>query len=208
MPFVHLIPPPLSLALDARQAGNEARFARSGCRPNAVLRPVLCRKKRKFSHPNPKHNRKSYFKPTSPSSTRHSFQSQHNTTTHANVNGTMPNGDSSHARSRSQSPSNSNSDSESDGDDESESLGFAIFALRDLKACEEVVLGWEWDDGSVVHQLPALVKTGGVDGLGGDANGAGPSTMTCVLLSVLHVLDSFLPATRLRNFPFRFMSFV
>jgi hypothetical protein len=31
----------LTLALDAREMGNEARWARSGCFPNAVVRPVL-----------------------------------------------------------------------------------------------------------------------------------------------------------------------
>jgi len=52
-PFVHLIgrkssgesrddeDEPLALALDAREMGGEARWARSGCFPNAVIRPVL-----------------------------------------------------------------------------------------------------------------------------------------------------------------------
>jgi hypothetical protein len=40
--FVHHMGPSLRVALDARQVGNEGRFVRSGCRPNAVLRPVLC----------------------------------------------------------------------------------------------------------------------------------------------------------------------
>jgi uncharacterized protein len=31
--------------LDARQVGNEGRFVRSGCDPNAVLRPVVCERK-------------------------------------------------------------------------------------------------------------------------------------------------------------------
>jgi len=31
-----------------------------------------------------------------------------------------------------------------------------VFASRDLKANEEVVRGWEWDDGNAVHNLPAL----------------------------------------------------
>ena len=84
-PFVHLFGPPLDLALDSRLAGNHGRFARSGCRPNAILRPLLC--------------------------------------------------------------------------DNSDSLGFGVFALRDLKANEEVVLGWEWDDGNAVHNLPALLRT-------------------------------------------------
>ncbi|PCH44296.1 hypothetical protein WOLCODRAFT_154334 [Wolfiporia cocos MD-104 SS10] len=91
-PFVHLVGPPLDVALDARTAGNQARFVRNGCRPNAVLRPVLCPQK---------------------------------------------------------APS----------DSEEETLTFGIFALRDLKAHEEVVLGWEWDDGSVIHHLPALIDS-------------------------------------------------
>ena len=179
MPFVHLVPPPLSVALDARLVGNEARFARSGCRPNAVLRPVLCHKKRKVLHPNPKHNRKSYMvSMTSPTRPKHI---QHDTSVSPGVNGvTVLNGLPTDAHTDSDSPPQAYSlaDSETDGDDEVESLGFAIFALRDLKAYEEVVLGWEWDDGSVVHQLPALVKAGGVDAFDGGINGAGPSTLT------------------------------
>ena len=84
-PFVHLIGPPLDVALDARICGSDARFARSGCRPNAVVRPCL--------HP------------------------------------------------------------------DSPTLTFGLFALRDLKPGEEVVLGWEWDDANVVHSLPALIQS-------------------------------------------------
>ena len=98
-PFVHLFGPPLDVALDARITGNEARFVRSGCRPNAVLRPVIC--------------------------------------PHAK-------GDDGHGSSK---PS------------DSEVLTFGVFALRDIKANEEVVLGWEWDDGNVIHHLPALIET-------------------------------------------------
>ena len=70
-----------------------------------------------------------------------------------------------------------------EGDPESDpgTLRFAIFALRDLKACEEVVLGWEWDDGSVVHNLPALIEAG---------TGAGPSKMTCVSIFTYLPLNS------------------
>ncbi|KAF8873529.1 hypothetical protein BD779DRAFT_1569832, partial [Infundibulicybe gibba] len=87
-PFVHLVGPPLDLTLDSRITGDKGRFVRSGCRPNAVLRPVLC-------------------------------------------------------------PS----------DRAPETLSFGVFALRDLKANEEVVLGWEWDDGNAVHNLPALIES-------------------------------------------------
>ncbi|KAI0759255.1 hypothetical protein BD413DRAFT_288171 [Trametes elegans] len=91
-PFVHLIGPPLDVALDARFTGDQSRFVRSGCRPNAVIRPVVCHSKK--------------------------------TTAAAE-----------------------------------DSLSFGIFALRDLKPNEEVVLGWEWDDGNVVHHLPALIDS-------------------------------------------------
>ncbi|KZT05167.1 uncharacterized protein LAESUDRAFT_813759 [Laetiporus sulphureus 93-53] len=101
-PFVHLLGPPLDLALDARLAGNQARFVRNGCRPNAVLRPMIC--SRSKSH-------------------------------------------SDHRVPRDITP------------DEEDALTFGIFALRDLKANEEVVLGWEWDDGSVIHHLPALIDS-------------------------------------------------
>ncbi|KAH8107408.1 hypothetical protein DFH11DRAFT_1517619, partial [Phellopilus nigrolimitatus] len=114
-PHVHLVPPPLSVALDARMAGNEARFARSGCRPNAVLRPVLCRGKKKGSK------------------ARASESTSETEDDETGVGG-------------------------SSGDDDPGVLKFALFALRDLKACEEVVLSWEWDDGAVVHQLPALIE--------------------------------------------------
>lgn len=131
-PHVHLVPPPLSVALDARMAGNEARFIRSGCRPNAVLRPVLC-------------------------------------------------------------PSKQSGD-----DNEPGVLKFAVFALRDLKASEEVVLSWEWDDGAVVHQLPAIIE----EGL---RSGAGPSKMTCVpfpLHFTLHPENSFSNVLNLSDFMF------
>ena len=42
-PHVCLLPPPLNVALDARVYGCEARFVRSSCHPNAVLRPILLR---------------------------------------------------------------------------------------------------------------------------------------------------------------------
>ena len=50
-------------------------------------------------------------------------------------------------------------------------LTFALFATRDLRAQEEVVLGWEWDDGCVVHVLPALVAAG--EGAFGGGSGEG-----------------------------------
>ena len=130
-PFVHLVPRPFPVALDARMAGDQTRFARSGCRPNAILRPVLCKGKRKEG------------------------------------SGRTEDGDGRMDKG--------------DMEDDPGTLRFAIFALRDLKACEEIVLGWEWDDGSVVHQLPALIESG---------TRAGPSKMTCVAFSNVHPLST------------------
>ncbi|SHO79483.1 Similar to S.cerevisiae protein SET3 (Defining member of the SET3 histone deacetylase complex) [Malassezia sympodialis ATCC 42132] len=42
-PHVRLLPAPLNLVVDARMYGNLARFARTSCHPNAVLRPILQR---------------------------------------------------------------------------------------------------------------------------------------------------------------------
>jgi uncharacterized protein len=97
-PFVHLLGSPLDLALDARVTGGEGRWVRSGCRPNAVLRPVVC-------------------------------------------------GGQAGA-----------GEEEEGGVGKGETLSFGVFALRDLSPGEEVVLGWEWDDGSAVHSLPALIE--------------------------------------------------
>ncbi|KAG6815215.1 hypothetical protein H0H87_003943 [Tephrocybe sp. NHM501043] len=37
-----------------------------------------------------------------------------------------------------------------------------LLDAADLKAGEEVVLGWEWDDGCVIHQMPAVLTTPGM----------------------------------------------
>lgn len=40
-PFVHALGPPAHIILDSRAYGSDLRFIRSGCHPNAVLRPIL-----------------------------------------------------------------------------------------------------------------------------------------------------------------------
>ncbi|KAG2131668.1 hypothetical protein DEU56DRAFT_454058 [Suillus clintonianus] len=116
-PFVHLMGPPLDVALDARVVGNEGRFARNGCRPNAVLRPFLCPKAKDES---------------------------------------KQEGMESGKKERGESEKKEKKD---ETDSSPETLTFGVFALRDLKANEEVVLGWEWDDGNAVHSLPALIES-------------------------------------------------
>ncbi|KAG1892868.1 uncharacterized protein F5891DRAFT_1068515 [Suillus fuscotomentosus] len=122
-PFVHLMGPPLDVALDARVVGDEGRFARSGCRPNAVLRPLLCRKAKDESK----------AKESSEKERTESVKKER--------------------RESGKKKKNDKTDSDE------ETLTFGVFALRDLKANEEVVLGWEWDDGNAVHSLPALIES-------------------------------------------------
>jgi uncharacterized protein len=44
------------------------------------------------------------------------------------------------------------------GEPPSDSLSFTVHALRNLRADEEIVLGWEWDDGQALHSLPANIE--------------------------------------------------
>ncbi|EIN05054.1 hypothetical protein PUNSTDRAFT_91924, partial [Punctularia strigosozonata HHB-11173 SS5] len=111
---VHLVGPPIDVALDARGTGNQGRWVRSGCRPNAVIRPVLCNKGKGKGKERMRE----------------------------------------HAMDLDEQPAEAGAKDDKD----EETLSFAVFALRDLKAHEEVILGWEWDDGCVVHKLPALIE--------------------------------------------------
>ncbi|KLO06109.1 hypothetical protein SCHPADRAFT_910550 [Schizopora paradoxa] len=197
MPFVHLIPPPLNLALDARLTGSEARFARSGCKPNAVLRPFLCRGGNKTKgkekqgaamattdHQQQQQERRmqtpeAEYDPTMPPPRFPA--SVTNGVNGITSNGKLPSPHSSTSPMSQRSTSTSSDDppNHNDDADAEDRVSFAIFALRDLKASEEVVLGWEWDDGSVVHELPALVEAlGGGLGRGQGQAAAGPSKMT------------------------------
>ncbi|TFK36048.1 hypothetical protein BDQ12DRAFT_263650 [Crucibulum laeve] len=113
-PFVRVMSPPPNLALDARRVGSDERFARNGCRPNAVLRPVLCKKTGKES------------KEDVVAEEDHEY---------------VRKGDKGRSKA-----------------DAGDSLTFGIFTLQDIKANEEIVLGWERDDGNVVPHLPALME--------------------------------------------------
>lgn len=154
------MPPPLDVVLDARRVGNEGRFARSGCWPNAVVRPVIC-------------------VPSTSSSSNSAGDSN------LTING---NGNDMDHDPASLSPEDSRRTSpaidrkgkgrvppasistreptldptaDSDGPTLTDSgeleVAFGIFALRELKEKEEIVLGWEWDDGSSIHEFPGVL---------------------------------------------------
>ncbi|KAI6025520.1 hypothetical protein EDC04DRAFT_238892 [Pisolithus marmoratus] len=139
----------------------KARWARCGCWPNAVVRPVICgggrRRKKKGEgggRESDKENKARRHRDGCSSSTTP-------TTTSMNGNGE----DDSDVPPPPPSPSDgfSNSDDTS-SDEDSTTLSFGLFALRDLRADEEIVLGWEWDDGHAVHMLPALIESPGMFG--------------------------------------------
>lgn len=134
-PYVHLVGRPLDVALDARGVGNEGRFVRSGCRPNAVLRPVLCKGKGN----NGRRNKAAKSK----------------VVREGDLEG--KNGKGKEKENEVKEVKEEKTAKEEDEDERM--LSFGVFALRDLKANEEVVLGWEWDDGNAVHCLPALLST-------------------------------------------------
>ena len=128
-PHVHLLPPPLNLTIDARRFGNEARFARFSCHPNAVLRPILFRRTAEGSAPE-----------------LHSQQGSRSHSPYPNVNAEGGSKTASGAASPAAAPS-----------DEPELL-FGIFAISDISRSHEITLGWEWDDAHIVHFLPELVQ--------------------------------------------------
>ncbi|SPO28682.1 uncharacterized protein UTRI_04560 [Ustilago trichophora] len=127
-PHVHLLPPPLNLAIDARRYGNEARFVRFSCHPNAVLRPILF-------HPNgqPSVRSRTSSRAQSPAPALTPLISAARNQRYA---------DTPPAESRSEEPQ----------------LFFGIFALTDIPRTHEITLGWEWDDAHIVHFLPDLVQ--------------------------------------------------
>jgi hypothetical protein len=128
-PFVHLLGPPLDVALDARITGGVGRFVRSGCWPNAVLRPVLCDAKGKARAKEKERDM------------RRASQDKMKMRPEQQPGARPPEEEGGEG-----------------GEGEQPMLSFAVFALRDLKQGEEVVLGWEWDDGNAVHALPALIQ--------------------------------------------------
>ncbi|KAJ7079903.1 hypothetical protein C8R44DRAFT_895581 [Mycena epipterygia] len=110
--FVHLVGPPLDLALDARGAGGKGRWTRSGCFPNAEVRAFVCGA--------------------------------------AGESGR----DAGFSRARGRETGGIDLDGEAGAEAEAEArTHFGIFATRALRAGEEVVVGWEWDDANAVHRV-------------------------------------------------------
>lgn len=161
-PRAHLLPPPLDLAIDMRNYGNSARFARFSCHPNAVLRPILYRRLLTADTP--------ATKPTSASNMTLSVfpadKMEHHTSpwpadgvvadpSSAFGSNTTPASPTTPAPTMSAEPSTDEPVS-SEALIEPELL-FGLFALTDISKAHEITLGWEWDDAHIAHLLPCLV---------------------------------------------------
>ncbi|KAJ7071883.1 hypothetical protein B0H15DRAFT_762865, partial [Mycena belliarum] len=109
--FVHLVGPPLDVALDARGVGGRARWVRSGCWPNAELRAYVC-----------------------------------------------GGGDGAGWEGREGRGYERRGERDGVRTEEAARTHFGIFATRALRAGEEIVLGWEWDDGNAVHRVGEVAE--------------------------------------------------
>lgn len=150
---MHLVPPPFELCLDARGVGGEGRWVRSGCHPNAVLRPVVCDKAKRASGRKPFGTDAGGGEQTTGGGL--GGTGTRDTTSEMGKGGRSGRGVGGRPPSRPGAGSLNESE-----EDEGLDVTFGVFAIRDLKAEEEIVLGWEWDDRHVVHELPRLLKEG------------------------------------------------
>lgn len=141
---VRALPHPWSLVVDARRWGNEARFARSGCKPNAILRVV-----------------KTDANPLTTATSQAQDQAQKRRG--------KPKG-----RSRSTTPFPGGGGGTGDQGNSGRggtaqwsaqrlehhvagTFHVAIFALTDIHKRDEIILPWDWDDAHLVHLLPSLL---------------------------------------------------
>ncbi|KIK92458.1 hypothetical protein PAXRUDRAFT_572931 [Paxillus rubicundulus Ve08.2h10] len=149
--------------------GEKARWARCGCWPNAVLRPVICAGTRAAGNKGEKGRQhragcgKAGSKETEAAVDIDIRDNEPPRTPDDELSAPLPK-TQPRAQSRRTDDSSDKEDPASDSDTDPTSLSFALFALRDLKAEEEIVLGWEWDDGHAVHMLPALMESPGMFG--------------------------------------------
>ena len=138
----------------------KSRWARCGCWPNAVVRPVICSGKKRGESKKGKEMRHKAecAEAASDGSVPEAGGSS------GTVNGTSVPPPISRMQGEQMDDSSDQEDtpSTSDPDADPTTLSFALFALRDLRADEEIVLGWEWDDGHAVHMLPALMESPGL----------------------------------------------
>jgi hypothetical protein len=173
-PYVRLTE---DLSFDARCVGNESRWARRGCHPNAVLRPMLCKKGGKEKDNVDEEGKEKEKAGEEGKSEKGKEKEKEGDamdvvgTPGAEGGGMDVEKDaeaSMEAKKANEKEKEGDTPQDADGkdkggvEDDSENeaqVKFALFATQDLKQGDEVVLGWEWDDGHVVHQLPAIIES-------------------------------------------------
>ncbi|GAA5998701.1 uncharacterized protein JCM10292_007171 [Rhodotorula paludigena] len=139
---VRALPAPWSVAVDARKWGNEVRFARSGCHPNAVVRVVKLDPP-SAAAPAPVSSRKSGNAAKRSRSPRSRSRSG---TPFVQANAAQ--GPSTKPQWAAQLPD----------DPIASTFAVALFALTDIPKRSEIVLPWDWDDSHLVHVLPSLLS--------------------------------------------------
>ncbi|KAG9308667.1 hypothetical protein JVU11DRAFT_11624 [Chiua virens] len=139
----------------------KARWARCGCWPNAVVRPVICAGTKQGER---KQGMRMRHKAECAEAASHSNTISKDSDPPRTVNcRSVPPPVSRMQAQQTDEPSDQDdAPSASDSDVDPTTLSFGLFALRDLRADEEIVLGWEWDDGHAVHTLPALMESPGM----------------------------------------------
>lgn len=137
----------------------KARWARCGCWPNAVVRPVICGGVKRG-----KKGMRMRHKTECANAASDGSNVPEDGGTPRAVNGRCVPPPMSRMQGQQTDDSSDQDDtpSASNSDADPTTLSFALFALRDLRADEEIVLGWEWDDGHAVHMLPALMESPGM----------------------------------------------
>lgn len=126
---------PWSLVVDGRKWGNETRFIRSGCHPNAIMKVI----KVETEHDEHKESL------AAPASTAVDLPSRS-------------------SRSRSSTPLHWSAQkqrpptTESNSIDISSRFVLAVYSLVDISKREEIVLPWDWDDLHLIHLVPSLLS--------------------------------------------------
>ncbi|KAI7962443.1 hypothetical protein MJO28_000537 [Puccinia striiformis f. sp. tritici] len=124
------------LVIDSRQYGNEMRFIRNGCHPNAFINIIMTPQASRSQDAEPSDG-PDLTRSGTPSSRTCSF--------------TTPGSDRHHHTNNLWSTSDPNQPLPWE-------VSFGIFAASDITRREEIILPWEWDDQHLVHLLPRLLS--------------------------------------------------
>ncbi|KAA1129832.1 hypothetical protein PGTUg99_004307 [Puccinia graminis f. sp. tritici] len=124
------------LVIDSRQYGNEMRFVRNGCHPNAFINIIMTPQAPCSRDPQPPDG-SAISRSGTPSSRTCAFPTS-GLDRHHHSNNLWSTGDRDHSLPW--------------------EVSFGIFAASDISRRDEIILPWEWDDQHLVHLLPRLLS--------------------------------------------------